>query len=604
VAPIAAALAIAVLVAFAYRAAFGYGFLAWDDLTYVRENALVLGHRWGALARAVVSHNWHPLTMWSLAANAATPLSPAPFHATNVLLHALDTALAFALAWRLSRGRLVVAAFTALVFGLHPMHVESVAWISERKDVLHAAFYLAGLAAYVRHVDRGAARFPWGTFAMFALACLAKGAAVSFPLAMLAIDVWRRRPLLDPRLVREKLPFLALAFIVGMIAIDAQHGGTAHGLLLASAPGDVVAALPHSPLLRLAMPAWGYLHYAWRLFVPSGMSPLDPWPRAADVSPAPYVLALLFLLATLALAAWDARRSRVVTFAVLWYLGTLVFVLQWLRVGQAITADRYTYLPYIGPAFALGIGLDRLLARRRAAGLVATAAALAFVALLAVRTTTQVAIWHDDVALWSRAIAVHPQATLAYVWRGNAYAGAGRMDDARRDLETARRLGDRGAALWTGLGIVYGSTGHADSALVMFGRSLALAPRVGRTYYDRGVALALLGRRREALDDFGRAVALAPGMAAQVRGASGAVREVDGDWRGASADLEAAMAAGARGPAVLYAHAVARLRLGDTTTARDDLRQALRYDAAHASSRALLDSIGTGPAPLRPAPAR
>jgi tetratricopeptide (TPR) repeat protein len=291
----------------------------------------------------------------------------------------------------------------------------------------------------------------------------------------------------------------------------------------------------------------------------------------------------------------------VLAFAILWYLATLVFVLQWLPVGQAITADRYTYLPYIGPAFALGWALDRLYARGGAARSAAAAAALAFALLLAVQARAQVAVWRDDVTLWSRAIAQHPTADLAYVWRGNAYATLGRMDEARRDLETARRLGNRSAPLWTGLGTVYGSTGHADSALVMFDRSLAIAPGAGRTYYDRGVALTLLGRRDEALHDFTRALALAPGMAPQVLGARGAVKEGQGDWSGASADFEAAMAAGARGPLLLYAHAIARLRLRDTTTARAELREAIRLDPRSKTPRTLLDSLGAGPAELRPA---
>src|SRR5438132_6301020 len=176
-------------------------------------------------------NNYHPLTMLSLAWNVSAPLSPRPFLATNVALHALDTLLVFWLAFLLGGGHIAVAAITALLFGIHPMHVESVAWVSERKDVLYAFFFLAAAIAYWLHLGGGSRRLLPLAFALFVLACLSKGMAVVFPLVMVLLDVWKRRPPLAWRAVLEKLPFVAVALLFGAIALDVQAGGDFHGWL-------------------------------------------------------------------------------------------------------------------------------------------------------------------------------------------------------------------------------------------------------------------------------------------------------------------------------------------------------------------------------------
>ena len=597
-----AATAIAALTAFVYRGALDHAFLDWDDATYVRENVLVLGRHFGALARAVVSHNFHPLTMFTLAWNVATPLSARPFLATNVALHAVNTFLVFWLVWRLSDRRLLVAGLSALLFGLHPMHVESVAWISERKDVLYAGFFLAGLIAYTNWVDRRSGRWLVIAFLAFVLACFSKGMAVSFPLVMVLIDVWKRRPVLEPRAVIEKLPFLAVALAFGLVAVHVQRGGDLHGLLrVTGAGGSVSGTSQHlTALQRLTLPAFGYMTYAWKLLVPAGLCALDPFPPAAEAGRLPFRLAPLFLLATLALAAWDARRTRIVTFGVGWYLATVVFVLQWLPVGQALMADRYTYLPYIGLTFTWGMGVQSLFERRRPLGAALWCASALFVLFLPGRTTAQIDTWQDDGTLWTRAIEVHPGSDQAYVWRGGFYLAKGRIADARRDFETAERLGNRSAPLYVGIGCVYGAAGKPDSARVMFDRALGIAPGSGRAYYNRGLALAMLGRREEALRDLDRALALSPGMAVRVLGTRGTLRAQMGDYRGAVADLDRVIAGGGAVPDALIARAMSRLQLGDSLGARADLRETLRLDPANANAGRRLQALDAKPGAGRP----
>ena len=593
------AAAVALLTLFAYRNVFDHAFLDWDDATYVRENVLVLGKHYAALARAVVSHNFHPLTMFTLAWNVGTPLSPQPFLAMNVALHVLNTLFVFWLAWLLSQRRLLVAAFVALMFGIHPMHVESVAWIAERKDVLYGLFFVAGLIAYVKHLERPAGRLLLTAFACFVLSCLSKGMAVSFPLVMVVIDFWKRRPLLERRAILEKLPFFAVALLFGLIAVDAQRGGNFHGLLQVVGPGGKVSGTLEaiSPLQRLTLPTYAFMMYVWKLVVPAGLCALDPFPSAAEAARPAYQLAPLFMLAAFALAAWDARRSRIITFGVGWYTVTVALVLQWIPVGQAITADRYSYLPYIGLAFMWAMGLAKLTERRRTPGIALWCASAVFALALVGRTSAQAETWRDDGTLWTRAIEVHPQSDQAYVYRGGYFLREGKLPAARRDYETAERLGNHTAALYTGLGSVYGSLGQADSARVMFDRALELGPGTGRLYYDRGIALAMLGRRDEALRDLDRALALSPGLAITVLGTRGTLRAQMGDYRGAVADLDRVIAAGSAAPAALHARAISRLQTGDSLGAREDLRETLRGDPANAPATTLLRVLDAKLAP-------
>jgi len=585
------AVVVAAATLFVYRNLYGHAFLDYDDATYVRENALVLGRQWAALVRAVVSHNFHPLTLWSLAANVTTPLAPAPFLVTNVVLHVIDALLAGALAWQLSGKRWLVATWVGLLFGVHPMHVESVAWIAERKDVLYALWFLGAAILYTAYLQRRRGTLLGAAFVSFVLACLSKGMAVSFPLVMIAIDVWMRRPVLERRAIVEKLPFFAVAALFGAIAVNVQAGGDLGGLLRVTGPGGpVVRTLPHSLLGRVTLPTYGYMMYVWKLFVPARLCALDPFPLPAEVGRLQYLIAPLFMLGTFALAVWDARRSRVLTFAVGWYFATVAFVLQWLPVGQAIMADRYTYLPYVGLAFAWGMGLAWLLERRRAWGIAVACASVAFAAFLVTRASAQVDTWRDGGTLWSRVIEVHPDASQAYVARGGFFLDRGQIEPARQDYERALALGNRTAPLYTGLGVIEAMQGRPDSALVMFDRSLERSPAVGRTHYDRALVLVALDRKDEALKELDAALALSPGLAPTILATRGTLRAQTGDYRAATTDLDRAIAAGIAAPQVFQARALARLELGDSIGARADIAEAVQRAGSNAQ---LLESIRT-----------
>jgi hypothetical protein len=505
------ALAVGAVTFAVYAGAFDHSFVDWDDQSYVTENALVLARDFGGQLRAVVSNHWHPLTMLSLAANVSTPLAATPFVVTNVVLHGLNTALVF---WLVSLlvgpGRPRVAALTALVFGIHPMHVESVAWIAERKDVLFAFFFLGAAIAYLHFLDRRRPAFLALTFALFLASCLSKEMAVAFPGVMVLLEWWRGRKLLESRALLEKLPFVLVSILFGVIVLDLQRGGDFHGLLRIAGEREVSYGDPGlSPLARIGAPTYGAMMYVWRFFVPLDLCAFYPFPGPAEARTWPYLVAPLFFLATVALALWSVRRARVVAFALGWFLVTVALVLRWIPSGLVIMGDRYTYLPYIGLGLLVATGIETAGERRPAWRPVAWGAAAIFAAWLAVLCRAQIGTWRNSETLWTRVIEVQPRVAWAHLYRGKYFANTGRFANAGRDFQSAHDLGLRNGEVLGGLGIAHGAQGRLDSSLVMLDRAIALEPRRAALYFNRAVTRLGLGRPRGALADLDRERALA-----------------------------------------------------------------------------------------------
>ena len=592
--PILLALAgIAAITFAAFAGAFHHSFVSLDDATCVTNNPLVLEQRYGALLTTIVNNSYHPITMLSLAANASKPLSAEPFLVTNVVLHTLDTLLVFWLAFLLSRRRIIVALVTAVLFGIHPMRVESVAWVSSRKDVLYVFFFVAGLIAYWRYLEKS--RWPWllATFALFLLSCLSKGMAVVFPAILILFDYWKGRPVLERKALLEKVPFFAVSLLFGLIALDAEHGRNFHGLF-AIADKELKATLDptnFTPFQRVAYPTFGFLTYVWQVLAPVHLGAFYPYPTPAEASHPKYLLSIVFFLGVLALAIGSIRRNRAVAFGAGWYLLVILPVLQWVPVGASMLADRMTYLAYFGLFFLAAVGIDALIERQRAARAAVAAALLVVVALLFVRTRQQVETWRDSEALWSNVVRNFPRCDLPYISRGNGRGEAGQIQGAMADLQTALRLGSRRADMYEGLGNVYASIGKADSAVLMFDLALKGNPN-GRTYYNRAIAHLILRHPREALRDLDMALERMPLQASTLHFPRGNAYLQLGMYAEAIGEYDRAIAAGQLVVDALLNRGACKLLLKDAAGAEADFREALRLDPNNAAAVAQLRAMG------------
>ena len=491
----------------------GFGFVNFDDTDYLTENPVVkhgltlAGAAWAFDGYHV--SNWHPVTWLSHMADCSLfGLNAGAHHFVNVLFHAANTVLLFILLWRLTQ-RLWPSTLIAALFAWHPLHVESVAWISERKDVLSTFFALLSLLSYVRFVQEHRRRSYWSALTFFALGLLAKPMLVTLPFVLLLLDYWPLGRMRNaecemrnfPRLIVEKIPFLALSAVSCVVTFLAQRSGAAVVSLDSVSLGY---RLENAPLA-----AAGYLQ---KIFWPAGLCAIYPLPDKIPVLPVALSVAVLLLISA---AAWHWRKSKpYFLIGWLWFLGTLVPVIGLVQVGGQAMADRYTYLSAIGLFIALvflGVDFaDRLQTPRiiqfGLAGLVSLACILV--------TENQLQYWRNSETLFRRAIAVTENNDIALINLGVALDVQGRFDEALAVYYQAVKCGSRHYEVHNNLGNVLGLLGRHAESLAEYREAIRNRPDTPKFHNGAGTELAALGRCDEALAEFSEAVALDPNYAA------------------------------------------------------------------------------------------
>jgi tetratricopeptide (TPR) repeat protein len=490
-----------------YGQTLGFDFVVFDDDKYVTGNPVVQrglsrdGLGW-AFANSAVSA-WHPLTWYSHMLDAQLFGEWAGgHHATSVLLHALASALLFA-ALRSLTGATWRSAAVAALFAWHPLRVESVAWVSERKDVLSGVFAMLTLWCYARYA-RSRSRAAWlGTFGSLGLGLLAKPTLVPLPFALLLLDVWpleRRESW--PRLVLEKLPFFALSALVSGITLFFQRG------FLTSIEG--VTALQRSANAAVAIAA-----YLRKFLYPSALAPLYPHPNLPAQGGVPLeagaVLVSALLVVVVTLAVLRARRPPYLV-GWLWFLGLLVPTLGFVQVGRQAFADRYTYLPAIGLSIALVWGIAELGTRLRtpAARRLWLAAAALALAGYGVAAHLQTRIWRDSERMLRHTLAVSPRATVMRFNLGGWLLVHGREDEAIEQYRAGLEVAPNNAMMHFDLGRALHTKGRAAEAIAEYKRAATLEPRKARFWYQIGLSYEREGQLDDAIEYYRRTVELDP----------------------------------------------------------------------------------------------
>ena len=496
--------AILVLTFAVYLPSLDNDFTSWDDNGYVAENAAVTHSDLRALLTVPLGGNYHPLTMLSLALNyKISGLNAASYHWLNLLLHLANTALVFLFVRRLSGGRFWTTVATALFFGIHPMHVESVAWVAERKDVLYAFFYLLALIAYLAYLDTRRRVWLGATLLAFVLSAASKPAAVVLPLMLLAIDYYRRRPT-SPSVVLEKVPFFAVSIAAGLLTMSAQgHAGAIVNPHLWSLPQKVLFA------------SYATIMYIVKLFVPTKLSVVYPYPNVSAGEPLSpiFYAAFLALAILLPVVAYLSRRVPAVLFGLGFFFINIILVLQLLPVGSAIVSERYTYLPYIGLFFALTWWLDEPTGTKPARLLkpLVAGSLLLLLPVSVVQTWTRCDVWRNDETLLNDTIQKYPHRIWYVYWhRGYYYFERDRFDRALADFNEALALNSGVASVWMHKGSLLAMMNRNDSAFVCTERAIELKPDYTEALSNRGGLKVRMGDLAGALDDFARAIALDP----------------------------------------------------------------------------------------------
>ena len=433
-------LLLALATAAVYFPAISHPFCNYDDSVYVIANPHVQsGLTWEMVKWAFSSFdaaNWHPVTWLSHALDCQLfYLDPAGHHGVNVALHVINALLLF---WVLSvaTGFVGRSAMVAALFALHPINVESVAWVAERKNLLSMTFFLLALAAYRWYAQKpGAGRYA-GCTLLFVLGLMSKPQVVTFPLVLLLWDYWPLRrsfaatleplpgfvtPAPIPRatfswLILEKLPLVALSAISAVITLKAQHAGGALPMI-------------RIPLgMRMANAAIAYTRYLEKAIWPSRLAVFYPHPLGAAVGWPAVAAGILLLMVTVSVVLWRERRYLLVGW--LWFLGTLVPMIGVVQVGTQAMADRYAYLPFVGLYLMICWGVADFAQERHLPKAALPAASFAALLALAIVTYRQIGYWKDDVTLWSHAVQVTNGNYLAEDNLGEALVDQGKMDEA------------------------------------------------------------------------------------------------------------------------------------------------------------------------------
>ena len=497
-----------------YARTWEFDFVNFDDPEYVTQNPHVLaGLTWDSIAWAFTafhSGHWHPLTWLSLMANAEIHgLHAGYFHLTNVGLHALNAAVLCAVVGSMTRSA-GAGVLVAALFAVHPLRVESVAWITERKDVLSGLFFLLALGSYL-----GYARRPvWWRYGLvvvcFALGLLSKPMLVTLPAVLLLLDFWplgRIRGWSPPTaapaiaahapgwIVVEKLPLVGLAVGSSLMTIASQRAGGA------------LVQLGQIPLdERLANVVSGYATYVAQFLWPTGLAVFYPYTAPPWYAPALAVV----LVAITAVAVHTAQRAPYLTVGWLWFVVMLLPVIGLVQVGGQSVADRFMYLPSIGLALAAVCAAGDVTNRYRWARPVLRTVAVAVVALWTVATWRQLAHWRDSVTLFQRALAVTSDNFMAHTNLGTALAARGETDEADAHYIEAVRLNPTYPVAQNNMGNVMARRGDYSGAARHFAEAVRLQPGFVAARYHLGLALYHQGRTADAEAEFRRVLQLAP----------------------------------------------------------------------------------------------
>ncbi len=589
----ALALGLALLVTALYLPVLGHGFLTYDDDLYVTANDAVLeGLTPRGLAWSLTSFhagNWHPLTWISHMLDVELfGRDPRGHHATNLLLHAAAT-LALFLALAVMTGAPLRSAFVAALFGVHPLNVESVAWVAERKNVLSTLLGFVAVGAYASGVRRTGRGRLVPAVALYALSLGAKQMLVTLPALLLLLDRWplgRWEPGRPPRasalrlweLAREKWPFFLLAGAAALTTFAAQTSG------------QMVKSLQDYPAtLRLGNALISYLRYLGKAFLPTGLASPHVFHRDA-VTAAGVAAAALALGALTWWAARLAPRRPYLLAGWLWFLVALLPVIGVVQLADQSWADRYSYVPHAGLYLLLAWGGGDLVRRSGPRWLAAATAGAILLALVPL-AWRQIGFWRNDLTLFERTAVVDPGSYLAQYNLGAALAAASRADEAARRYEAALRLRPDYPEALNNLGTILATQGRLPEAIARYRQAVGLNPRLEAIHANLASALQRAGDREGAERHYRRALDLAPESAAANYNL-GVLLLGDGRLAEAAERFRRSLRLAPRHAAAHNNLGVTLLLQGDITGARDQFQEALGADPGNVDAARNLERLG------------
>ena len=500
---------IAIITFIAFMPALNNGFTNFDDDDYVVNNPDIRGFSVHNLAMIFSSNyvgNYQPVTMLTyLVEYQFCGINSTIYHATNLLLHIVNCLLVFALIFALSR-QYLLSLLVALLFAIHPMRVESVAWIAERKDLLSSFFYFLSLLSYLRYVKKGNRKYYYLCALSLLFSLLSKPMAVSQPFVLLLIDYLRLHKI-DKKAILDKIPFLIISAVFVVLTLLTQKSSD-----IISEYSYIFSSIPI--LQRICVPFYGILFYILKSVFPFKLCAYYPISHVLDKTMDFIMFASPFLVLGIAGAIYYfRRRSYTLVFGSLYFLITSLPVLQIVPVGSALVAERYTYIPMLGMYFIFAVLCSFLLKEIIHNSILLRILFFSTIVILIVSFTylthERCGVWKDSISLWNDVIDKFPVA-IAFNSRGVAYGKQGNYIRAIEDFNQAIQIDPMSALAHNNRGLAYNALGDHNSAIEDFTQSVKLNPIGPMAYNNRGLVYKALGEYNRALDDFSQAANLNP----------------------------------------------------------------------------------------------
>ncbi len=477
-----ALIALVALTFIAFLPAFNNDYVFWDDPQYILNNPLLT-----APIKVIFSQyymwNYHPLTIlvYSIE-HKFFGSAMLGYHAVSLLFHLSNTVLVFFfIYYLLGKKNVLITFITAILFGVHPMHVESVAWASELKDVMYTFFFLAALICYVFYMQQGRKnKYLMYALVLYLLSLISKGQAVTLPLSFLLVDYFlKRKPAVN--MITDKLLFFILSIVFGVVAIKAQDN-------------SIVINANSQAFQNLFFGFYALCLYLYKFILPINLSGLYAYPNPAETNfslptivYASPVIVLILLFATYRIF----RRDRYVMFGVLFFLFNISTVLKFIPVSEAIIADRYSYIPYIGLFFAIGYGFNKLLNNPayKSSKKIIQYGGMTVLVLLASLTWARITVWKDSYSFWGDVIKKDSTYWHSYECLGDAYFDKNDYDDAityfKGSIDKDKFFQSNGARM--NLGLCYFRKGMYPDALKVYDEVINRTPGEVKALYQRGL---------------------------------------------------------------------------------------------------------------------
>ncbi len=576
---------VAVAVLVAYWPVQHYGLISLDDIDYISGNPYVkAGLTWGSLSWAlqdVHTGYWHPLTWVSHMLDYQFFGSRVGgHHWTSVIFHIANSILLYIVMKRMS-GAVWKSALVAALFAVHPLNVESVAWISERKNVLCTFFWFAGMWSYTYYLERPT-RYRYFLILMaFSLGLMSKPMIVTFPFTLLLLDYWPLGRLtgwkMFPRLVFEKIPLFILAAVVGIATF------------LSSFRGDVTISIDKLPLPdRMANAVVSYAKYLWMMFWPENLAVFYPYSKKFGALPIIGAVLLLFVLSSLAVLG--IRKYRYALTGWLWYLGTLVPVIGLIQVGKQAMADRYAYIPMIGLFIIIAWGIPDLLRGLPRRKIIFAISSGAVIVGLMICSVVQVHYWQNSVTLFEHALRVTGMNSRAHYNLGISLTGLGKYEEAIYQFKYAISLEPEYAGPYSYMGVALAGQGKTDEAIIYYHEALKIKEDDETTHNNLGVALAGKGKFDEAILHFQEALRIRPDYVYANRNMGGALAGL-GKMEEAIGYYEKALKIDSDNAVTHNNLGLALASVGRTEEAMGHFQEALKINPSYAAAANNLKSV-------------